>query len=494
MPQGFSDSPHMFVKCTKPIMAVLRQALVDIVIYIDDTFLRTPTSHLLKHNLTITRDIFQNCGLTINEDKSCTSPTQIMDFLGFTLNSVQYTIAVTPEKRLSLKKLISPIVLHPTRKISLRLLAKIIGKIVSFFPASDKAKLHYRALERFKVRKLSELKQWSGLIRLDSRCLTELCWCLKYLNTPIVKSLSHRKHTQVIFTDSSDIGFGSMWNGEKFQGLFTEKQRALSINTKELLAIYYTLSTYAKRLKNEVVLIRCDNMTALYCIQSFGSRDHLRDTITKKVFALADMYNFQLQISYVKSGENISDVASRKFPNKSVHTEWSLSSSDFKRVLELSSVTPNIDMFASKVNAKLPQFISWLPQMCATHVDAFTVDWHHLKGFLFPPFNLISHVLKKCVDDKVQHLCGVFPLWLTKSWWPTLLKLSGGRYTKLDKAGQHLSLPWDPTLNHPMGSRLTLIFVNLSFNFFTEVRCLKPKQLMSHNMRGAGVLLKNTRV
>ena len=413
-----------------------------------------------------------------------------MDFLGFTLNSVDYTIAVTQEKRFALKRLIYPITSHPNKKISLRLLAKIIGKIVSFFPASDKAKLHYRTLEWFKVKKVNELGSWSACTRLDSRCLTELNWWVEYLKLPIVKSLHVYKYTQVIYSDASDIGFGSMWNGEKFQGLFTHKQKSLSSNTKELLAIYYTLSTHAHKLHNEVVLLRCDNMTAIYCIKSFGSRDFLRDTITKKIYGLADIHDFKIQITYVPSAENISDSASRIFNSKSMHTEWTLSKLDFDRVLELSTISPNIDMFASKINSQLPRFISWAPDHEATYVDAFTVDWHNLRGFLFPPFNLISHVVKKCVDNKVQHLCGVFPLWPTKSWWPTLLKLSGGRYTKLNKAGQRLSLPWDPTLNHPMGSRLKLIFVNLSFNYFIEVKCLKPKQLMSHNMHGAGGTIK----
>ena len=51
MPQGFSDSPRMFVKCTAPIMAVLRQALIDIVIYIDDTFLRAPDCRIVGTQL-----------------------------------------------------------------------------------------------------------------------------------------------------------------------------------------------------------------------------------------------------------------------------------------------------------------------------------------------------------------------------------------------------------------------------------------------------------
>ena len=178
-----------------------------------------------------------------------------MDFLGFMLNSVSYTIEVCTDKHLALMKLITPILSHPHKKITIRLLAKLIGKMVSFFPASGKAKLHYRILEWFKVCKLEELGCWSSSVKLDDRCLTELKWWSVYLQKPIVKSLKTYKHTQTIFTDSSNIGFGSIWNGEKFQGLFTQKQKLLSINTKELLAIYYTLSTHAHGLRNEVVLL-----------------------------------------------------------------------------------------------------------------------------------------------------------------------------------------------------------------------------------------------
>ena len=75
LPQGFSDSPRLFTRCTSPIMSLLRKQLVDIPIYIDDTFLRSPTYNEMIANLAITRDIFQKCGLSINEEKSCMIPT-----------------------------------------------------------------------------------------------------------------------------------------------------------------------------------------------------------------------------------------------------------------------------------------------------------------------------------------------------------------------------------------------------------------------------------
>ena len=110
LPQGFSDSPRMFVRITLPLMAYLRDRLVDILIYIDDTFLRAPTSAELSMNLATTLDLFDKCGLLVNKQKSCIVPTQRMEFFGFLFDSVEYTISVTDNKHQALFNLITKIV------------------------------------------------------------------------------------------------------------------------------------------------------------------------------------------------------------------------------------------------------------------------------------------------------------------------------------------------------------------------------------------------
>ena len=50
LPQGFSDSPQIFVKCTAPIVAALHKLLVNILIYIDDTFLPAPSFKQMEKN------------------------------------------------------------------------------------------------------------------------------------------------------------------------------------------------------------------------------------------------------------------------------------------------------------------------------------------------------------------------------------------------------------------------------------------------------------
>ena len=72
---------------------------------------------------------------------------------------------------------------------------------------------------------------------------------------PIVHSLHVHKPTVEIYSDASGFGFSSTWNGIEVQGLFTEKQKLLLINTKELLAIYYALGAHAEKLSGEVALV-----------------------------------------------------------------------------------------------------------------------------------------------------------------------------------------------------------------------------------------------
>ena len=150
---------------------------------------------------------------------------------------------------------------------------------------------------------------------LNDNCLQEIAWWQADLfdHGLLTKSLTVPKPTQVIFTDSSGHGYGSVWNKRMLQGLFSDAQRSLSITTKELLTILYTLQVYAPELQHEIVHLKSDNMVALFCIRQQGSRDVLHDGITCKIFDQADKYQFQLQVSYVKTEHNISDQLSHKF-------------------------------------------------------------------------------------------------------------------------------------------------------------------------------------
>ena len=130
-------------------------------------------------------------------------------------------------------------------------------------------------------------------------------------------------------------------------------------------------------------------------------------------------------------------------------------------MFKLLSFTPEIDLFASDSNKKLDKFCSWLPCPNTFRVDAFTLSWTKVKGFIFCPFSLIPWTLHKIKEDRAMTICGIWPLWETASWWGTLLGMINGLVWEVNQAGANLFLPWDICLKHLMGSKLCLIFTSL---------------------------------
>ena len=94
LPFGLSSAPWVFTKTTKPIMTILRTMGLRLIIYIDDILLMAETQSTAREH---------TAGLVflleiINHPKSLLTPTQEIDFLGFTINSVTMEIKLPSEK------------------------------------------------------------------------------------------------------------------------------------------------------------------------------------------------------------------------------------------------------------------------------------------------------------------------------------------------------------------------------------------------------------
>ena len=46
---------------------------------------------------------------------------------------------------------------------------------------------------------------------------------------------------------------------------------------------------------------------------------------------------------------------------------------------------PEVDLFASRLNAKTDKFISWHPEPGAFGIDAFSLNWANMNCYGFPP-------------------------------------------------------------------------------------------------------------
>lgn len=61
----------------------------------------------------------------------------------------------------------------------------------------------------------------------------------------------------------------------------------------------------------------------------------------------------------------------RKFND---HTEWMLDQKIFNDIIARYG-TPDIDLFASRLNHQLPRYVAWEPDSGAEAIDAFSIDW-----------------------------------------------------------------------------------------------------------------------
>ena len=65
-----------------------------------------------------------------------------------------------------------------------------------------------------------------------------------------------------------------------------------------------------------------------------------------------------------------------------------------RSLLELDFM-PEIDLFASRLNAQFIRYVAFRADPGPSAIDAFTMNWSDLNFSAFPPFSVIPAVLKK---------------------------------------------------------------------------------------------------
>ena len=83
---------------------------------------------------------------------------------------------------------------------------------------------------------------------------------------------------------------------------------------------------------------------------------------------------------------------------------------------------PVANLFASRVNHQIPEFVSWRPEPEAIATDAFNTPWDFPLTYLFPPFYLIPMCLRKVMQEQVDCIL-IAPVWRSWPWYPALLSI-----------------------------------------------------------------------
>ena len=451
LPMGFTDSPRIFCKLLKPVVSHLRKQGFLSSLYIDDFYLQGSSYEECERNVTSTFKLLKKLGFEIS-DKSMMQPTKNLEHLGFILNSTDMSISLSEEKRNNIILLLSDSL---KKQLSARDIAKITGTLVATFPAVEYGRLYYRDLEMLKIQSLKPFFNFDNKATLNSACIKEIKW---WLEEGLFSSnvISHKNPDFILQSDSSGFAWGALLLGEQVstQGFWDSDEKLQDINILELKASKLGVQALCQDLNNCHLQLQIDNTTAVTYINNMGGTHSLEcNKQAKELILWCKNKNIWLTACHIAGKDNTeADFLSRKIND---NIEWSLKQEAFEFICSKFG-KPTIDLFASRINHKLEKYISLLPDINATAINAFHHKWSEF-AYLFPPFNLIPRVLKKIREDKTPAAILIFPQWECASWYPVILTMSLRDPLFLRQSEDLLFLHHKKTAIHPLMPKLKLM-------------------------------------
>lgn len=419
MPFGLKTAPAVFTRIAKSVASYARSMGVSNLMYLDDWLL----SHLLRATSNAQTSwmvqLTERLGWLINYDKSELESTQSPTFIGMFLDLVAAIVYPAPHRLDNLEEILPKWL--KSRSLRAKDWQVLLGHLVSLERLIPRGRLHLRPFQNALAAQWNQIHDSpEAQCPIPKHLLEEVHWWSDRRNLEVGVPLVTPIPTIQLFTDASHIGWGGHIEDDMVSGLWSPQSATRHINFLELKAVQLALLHFSIKLQGQTVALMTDNTTVTAALRNQGStRSQPLDTLAREILLWTDDQQITIIPRHVAGKLNVvADSLSRRLQTP---TEWSL---DAKLVERLWNVwgRPNVDMFATSKNAKLPTFVSPLPEATAWKVDALSFPWTNLFLYAFPPVILIRQVLHRIRS----HPCKVIliaPWWPTQGWFTDLLSL-----------------------------------------------------------------------
>ena len=405
LPFGLSTAPLEFTVVAKEVKLMAIHKGIRIHQYLDDWLVRA-TSHqaCLQHTQNLV-EICQKKGWLVNLDKLELDPKQIFDFVGYQFDFKAGRVRPTPDRWQSLQdKILEILSLSTEKQVHLGRLHRR--------PIQWHLKNHWRIPESLEK-----------VIPIPSSLHPHLQWWLQVHNVVTGQPLHPIKHALQIFTDASKEGWGAHLNEHTARGPWSLPESKLHINYLELRAVFLALKEFQSLCADKIVLVATDNTTvASYINKEGGMRSGPLCALLWRILTWCTRHQVTLKARHIPGQLNVvADKLSRL--GQTIQTEWSLLQEVFQTICSRWH-RPQIDLFATRFNNKLPQFVSPVPDSLAVAVDALSLQWEDLDAYAFPPAAMLGKVVEKLQDPPCKRIILIAPGWPNMPWFWDLVNMS----------------------------------------------------------------------
>ena len=258
-------------KSTEASGSVTANLGIQIVVYIDDILILGESPTLVVQHLEVLVRLLECLGFIVNKEKSITTPTQELEFLGLLVNTPSMCLRLPGHKIRHIQAEARR--LQGSHQISAWLLSQFLGKLNAAAQAIFPAPLFYRHLQRDLQRSLSQGGQnYDVLLTLSQEAVGELEWWQDCLTKWNGNSLLKSQEQVLIQSDASLSGWGAVCNTVRTGGPWSVTERSMHINCLELLAATLAVKAFMKDCLGSAVLLQMDNTTAVAYVNNLGGR------------------------------------------------------------------------------------------------------------------------------------------------------------------------------------------------------------------------------
>ncbi|XP_038128389.1 uncharacterized protein LOC119774782 [Cyprinodon tularosa] len=451
LPFGLSLSPRVFIRCTEAAVAPLRRRGIRLAVYLDDWLLLAQSEQEARVHTHIVTTHLMDLGFVINMEKSHLSPTQEICFLGLSLRSVPFTARLSEERVTTFRACLAQFRLH--RSVQFRLCLRLLGVMASAILVIRLGRLHMRNFQRWVASlRMDPVRHGARRITVTADCITALrCWRAPSFLTQGVPmgTVSSRK---VVTTDASLSGWGGIHEGRSVRGRWSQALQRLHINFLELSAVFLSLRHFLPFLSGHHVLVRMDNTTTVaYINRQGGLRSRMLHNLARDLILWSSAHFLSLRATHVPGDLNTSaDLLSRGAP---VYGEWTLHPQVVEQIWARCG-RAQMDLFASRENARCELFFSLSTLNAPLGVDALAHAWPHELLYTFPPLALIPPTLAR-VRAFNHKLILIAPHWPAQHWLAEIFQMLCAQPWELPLRRDLLS-QGAGTVFHPHPERLQL--------------------------------------
>ena len=421
LPFGLSTAPMEFTVIAKEVKLMAIHKGIRIHQYLDDWLVRaTSPQTCLKHTQTLVK-MCQDLGWLVNLEKSELEPKQVFDFVGYRFDLRSGRVRPTPDRWESLQGKIQELLVLPTCPV--RQFMSLIGLLTATEKQVYLGRLHMRPIQWHLKNNWRVPESLEKSIPVPRSLHPHLKWWLEESNVLQGQPLHPIKHALQIFTDASKEGWGAHLNELTARGSWSVPESKLHINYLELKAVFLALREFQSCCTGQMVLVATDNTTVVaYINKEGGMRSGPLCALLWRILTWCSQRQVTLRARHIPGHLNvIADKLSRL--GQTIQTEWSLLPEIFHKVCKKWH-RPQIDLFATRFNHKLPQFVSPVPDPLAVAVDALTLPWEDLDAYAFPPTAILGKVVEKLLASPCKRLILIGLGWPNMPWFWDLVTMS----------------------------------------------------------------------